>query len=256
MRNLAVAAVGVGFGVACLTIWACSDSPQGSNFTDPTGADSGDIEAGNGFNVEAGSPDGNVVGACNPSLPATFSPTWKPPTKAAVCTSDDLNAYFDACTDPKASACTSWLAAHKSCGDCIEATDNTGPIQVFENRLFVLLNVAGCLDLIQPSDTCAKAYDAVFQCRRESCTSCFSANQTSADQAFQAFNQCESKAACSTYTGQQTTACAGDKDPDGGAPQCFPTSTEQSALNGADTAAATAARKTFFTRVMAVTCGK
>jgi hypothetical protein len=254
-----------------VAIVACSDSSNPSTFTD-NGTDSGPIDSGNGFNTDSGPTGGDAspIPKCNPSLPGNFDPTYKAPTKPspAPCSTPDLGAYYDACAaDLKAQACTDWLAANKACGDCIEPDDNTGPIQIFQDRLYLLANTTSCLELVVKSDTCAKPYDAFNQCVRSACDNCFAPGigLTSAE-AFNAFNTCEGNAAtssCSKYSDARTAACGvAYKDPDGGAPQCFPTAEETTAIKNeaanptdAAVAAAAAARKAAAVRVMAVMCG-
>jgi hypothetical protein len=72
--------------------------------------------------------------------------------------------------------------------------------------------------------------------------------------AFQNFNSCEQGASCDRWSGDEKTACSPGASTL--APQCFPTSDESKALNGADPTARTSAQRTYFVRVMGVTCGK
>jgi hypothetical protein len=140
-----------------------------------------------------------------------------------ACQPEDLAGYYDACLPlAKEQKCMDWIAAHDKCAKCIEPTDNSGPVQHYNDRLFYTLNAAGCIALVQDAvgpDQCGAAWDAAAQCRRQSCDDCFSAGGTFTD-----FTSCQSKAAttgCQTYEAARESACVGYKDPDGGAPQCF-----------------------------------
>jgi hypothetical protein len=264
----AFAWVAVSLATSCVvSVWACSGTPTGSTFGGDTG-DSGGPEGSVQFNPDSGlngDDDGAVPSACVPNLPGSFSPTWTAPTKAAKCTNDDLGGWYDACeADLTAQTCKDWNATHADCGSCIVATNNSGPIQSFRSGLYLTLNVAGCLALslkdnaaLGTNDSCAKAYDAVFQCRRASCDNCFDGAQQSPTLAFQRFNNCENSASCDTYATPEASACGNTayKDPDGGAPQCFPTAQESTDLKGTDVGKAAAAQKEFYLRVMGITCG-
>jgi hypothetical protein len=265
-RALAWLSVGLATGCFFSSVWACSSTPATSQFPGDSG-DSGTPDGALQFDPDSGGPeqDATPLSQCKPQLPATFSPTWTPPTKAAKCATADLGAYYDACeADLNAQACKDWLAAHADCGGCIQPANNSGPIQTFQSGLYLLLNVAGCLALsladnpaLGTNDSCAKAYDAVFQCRRASCDNCFAGAQQSSQAAFANFNTCEKNASCDTYSTTESSACGATayKDPDGGAPQCFPTNQESNDMNGADANARAAAQKSFYTRVMGITCG-
>jgi hypothetical protein len=251
-------AVGATVGIAVLHLGGCSDDKPVSTFNDtPTDGGLGS-EGGPSFDPDSGLTDAFANTLCTPQLPATFAPTWSPPTKAAKCTTDELGGYFDACsTSLNAQACKDWLSGHADCGGCVQKTDNTGPIQTFRDGLYLLLNTAGCISLtIQAdggTDACAKAFDSAAQCRRQSCDQCFAPNLPSSQVAFQNFNSCEQGASCDKWNSDENTACAPGASKL--AAQCFPTSTEGAALNGADTTARTAAQRSFYVRVMGVTCG-
>lgn len=252
-RAFAWVSVGLATGCFLCSVWACSSSPAGSQFVEETG-DSGAPEGGLQFNPDSGGtdPDATQLSTCKPQLPATFAPKWTAPTKASKCSTADLGGWYDACeADLNAQTCKDWLTAHADCGGCIQPTDNSGPIQTFQNGLYLLLNVAGCLSIVEKSlgesDSCAQAYDAYFQCRRASCDNCFVGANQGAAQALKDFNTCESNASCDLYKSAESSACTSTsfnyKDADGGAPQCFPMGQESPNA------------KTFYVRVMGITCG-
>jgi hypothetical protein len=253
-KGLAFLSVAVTVGVFGVAAAACSDSSPASGFGD-NGDSGAQFDTGPGFNTDAAalSETGGPV-VCNPSLPANFAPAWKAATKASVCAAGDAKDFYDACApDLKAKTCVDWIAAHKACDACLEATDGNGPIQPHRDRLFWTLNVAGCASLILTSDTCPKAYSAYFDCTRQSCEDCF--GQSGAK--FTDFQKCEAAAqstGCTTYDNTQKSACVGMKDPDGGAPTCFPTTAEAAGLNGtADQKAAS--NRDYTVRVAEMFCG-
>jgi hypothetical protein len=208
--------------------------------------------------IDSGVTDAGPV-SCPPSLPATFAPVWIAPVQSTSCTSVELGMYFEACTpDVRAQTCKSWLAAHTTCGECIQRPDNSGPIQIYRNGLFSTLNVAGCVAIEQKAqggtETCAKSYDAYAQCRRQSCDQCFDVPLAT----YSDFQACQLKAkseTCPSYDSAQAKACVGFTSADGGAPRCFPSASESAALSGDDAAKRSAALRTYFVRVEGISCG-
>jgi hypothetical protein len=251
-RALALTSVAVTVGVFALAA-ACSDSDPGSTFKD--NPDGGDPFDGGLFNLDGSSkgPDGGAVN-CDPHLPTNFAPVWTAPTKKNACTTDELAGYYDACAgNLKDTKCLTWIADHKTCSDCVEVADGSGPIQPHRERLFQTLNVAGCVSLAG-KDTCAKAYDALFQCERLSCEDCL--GQAGAD--FATFTRCEKSAessACADLNTKEGTACTGVKDPDGGVPSCFPTASEDADLKSGVSDKVAAANRSYFLRVEGIFCG-
>jgi hypothetical protein len=233
---------------------ACEDDKP-STFNG--GQDEASFDSGGSFNTDANST-GDVKGpvTCNPSFPSTFAPAWKAPaTKASQCTNAQLGEYYDACLPNVIDAkCTQWLNANKACGDCIEPDDNSGPIQLYNNRSFYLLNLAGCIASAQGKSgekDCGGQYGIAAQCRVESCADCFSKGGT-----FDNFTTCQIAAAkdpttCKTYEESSAKACgtnAALKDPDGGAPQCFQVASDKEGTGGLPS-------KDHFTRVFGIMCG-
>lgn len=234
------------FAVACE-----SESSSVFNENEDAGSDFG-ADTGPGFNVDSQTTqqDVEIPVSCTPSLPATFKPMWKVPTKAAVCSLKELGDYFDACLTPHApdagDPCKTWTDAHATCAVCIEPTDNTGPIQWHRDRFYYTLNIAGCLALErnEPDEgQCPAAYAATIQCQRASCDGCFSADGAT----FSDFQKCQTSArasACAGYEGIRGTTCGTTyNDPDGGAYDCFPRSKDEQ-------------QKDHFVRVKAIFCGQ
>ncbi len=185
--------------------------------------------------------------SCTAAIPETFSPTWKPPTKTAACSKEDITAYFDACladagkTEPEGT-CTKWKADHADCGACAEPDDGSGPIQWHVNRKFYTLNVAGCIAVQQEkpeADSCGDKYNAAVQCSRASCESCFAIGGT-----FDQFRECQkavqTEGICKSYETAQSEACKGTKDTSEPTLSCF---------NNAEN------QDTHFKRVIGLICG-
>jgi hypothetical protein len=244
--------------VLALSIFACT-SDGGSQFTNPNTDAGATFQEGGGFNVDSRAPDDTGTGTvvCNPALPVDFGPKFLVPTATDDCTSQQVDDYYTTCLisdtgtlllkDPK---CTTWLAANKQCGDCIEQdeTDTTsGPIQLFRDRLYFLLNTGGCISLEQgksDSTSCGYNYDISAQCRRESCDNCFDKSP----QDLTPFKACETTSQqsgkCKDLNATAATACTGYKDNDASVNQCFPIPDSSEAS------------KSFYGRVMRIFCAK
>jgi hypothetical protein len=251
-KRLAFLAIAVTIGSFVVWVAACGDSGGQNTFPDTTDAADAQFDHPS-FDLETGSPDGNIPVSCPPSLPATFAPTWTPPTRAQVCSPANLSDYYDACranqTDPDAGpagpACKAWKAANDTCAKCLEVTDNTGPVQSYKNGLYTL-NTAGCISILRNEPEpkkCPDAYNAVFSCVRTSCIDCLA--QPNAQ--FSDFAGCETnaqKTGCAGYDSTRITVCGPSStldSPDSGAYDCFQNQDD---------------RKTLYVRVMKIFCGQ
>jgi hypothetical protein len=224
---------------------ACGDESS-STFRE-NGADA-KVDGGPSFDIDAQDPgDSAVAVSCTPALPSTFTPNWIAPTKSAACSAGDLSDYFDRClASADAGSCQGWRADHAACTQCIEPANNSGPIQIYADRKFLALNIAGCLALTRDggttSDQCPPAYSASVECQRQSCLGCFSAQGATITD----FQTCQANAktmGCATYEGAVGPKCGqGFTSPDGGSGSCFRQSESES-------------QKTHFTRVMGLSCG-
>ena len=248
-KGRAFLSVGLTVGSFALALAACES--ESSSAFDDTEKDAGFADTGPGFNT-----DGNVPGkdagpvSCNPSLPATFKPEWRPPTKSDPCSVQELGEYFDACLDTTTKSdagdpCKAWTDAHDECAKCIEPADNSGPIQWHRDRFYYTLNVAGCLAIERnemDEGQCPATYAASIQCQRDSCDDCFLVENAT----FPDFQKCQQSAkgsACASYEGKIATVCGTTyNDPDGGAWDCFRNSQD-------------ADQKQHFVRVEGIFCG-
>ena len=134
------------------------------------------------------------------------------------------------------------------CAACIEATDQSGPIQWHDvgadARLYFTVNVAGCLAIEQGTtgaSDCGGSYNAAVQCSRSSCEKCLATGGT-----FTQFSNCQkdvqSQGVCKSYENAQSEACQGYKDAGSAALDCFPGQNEQ--------------QDAFFERVEGIFCGQ
>ena len=251
-KSRAFLSVTLTVGSLALAVAAC-ESESGSSFNENE-KDAGFADTGPGFNTDGAATGKDAQGPvdCNPSLPATFKPAWKAPTKSAACSTPQLGQYFDACLTnqgPDAgNPCKTWTedTANKACAACIEPADNTGPIQWHRDRYYYTLNVAGCLALErnEPNEgECPATYAASIQCQRDSCDGCFQTEHAT----FADFQKCQGNAkqsACASYEGKIGQVCGTTyNDPDGGAFDCF-------RKNG------DANQKEHFVRVEGIFCGQ
>jgi hypothetical protein len=232
--------------VALVLVAVACDDESTSKFEEP-GSDA-NFDTGPGFVDDAGNNEEAGPVECKPSLPS-FTANWKAPTKASACSAQQLGEYYDACLTTQSpdagSACKTWTDANAACRDCIEPTDNSGPIQWHRNRKYYTLNVGGCLAIERSEPTagqCPEAYGTMLQCRRDACSGCFDdPNAVFAD--FQTCQQEANKGVCATYAATFGNVCPDNyNQQDGGAPDCFPTSSNE-------------ASKDHFVRVEGIFCG-
>lgn len=248
-KRFAFLSVALTVGAAVLGAVACEDAIES---TFPELEDSGGVEdSGPGFFTgDASDKEPTEPVECKASIPATFSPTWKPPVKAAVCELADLGTYYDACVDISdvdagAASCAAWKQDHGECAACLEPADNNGPIQFFHERLYYGLNVAGCLALLRDEledGACPSKYSASIECQRASCDGCLLEEGASYDD----FRSCQKEArstGCKSYEAAVGSTCGGGlASPDGGAAECFPVKDE--------------GERSHFVRVEGIFCGK
>lgn len=241
----------VGFGMVAALAFAAAacDDASSSEFREPE-PDAGSLAETGTFANDTGTGEGGGPSAsCDPSLPDAFAPTWRPPTRAAACSTEQLAAYHDACTPGKLAdggdPCKAWLEANAACTSCLEPAEGNGPIQWFRGRYYYGLNVAGCLALErnEPEDgKCPSAYAAPLECQRAACDGCFA----SASAKYSDFQACQAAAKagdCARYSTKLAETCeAGYAGADGGAASCFKRADEDA--------------RAHFLRVEAIFCGQ
>ncbi len=237
---------------AAAVVVACSSSTD-STFSEPPKPDAepdapGSLVGEGGL----GPPDAAEAGptSCPPSIPAGFTPMWTPPTvTASACSTTEMTDYFHACLEnpsvtEKDGTCTTFKTAHKTCADCAEPADNTGPIQWQANRKFYTSNIAGCIAVTQmmpEADKCGAAYNAAVQCSRAACTYCFDEGGT-----FDQFSQCQKDASqlgqCKSLGADEAAKCMGYTAAGSPAVKCLKTTSNE-------------ANDSYYPRLVGVICG-
>lgn len=244
-------------GIALVGI-ACGDSETSTFDNEGVDAstDGGPVfggSSGNGSSSGAIGEGGTPGAKCEPTIKADYTANFVEPTpqgEGGPCTSTTVGTYYDEClaTIGKAdhkTRCDAWKSANTACGNCIEPTNNSGPIQWHRDRFYYTLNVAGCLAISQNKfeDTdCGFAYGAAVNCARDACTGCFETGMSTFDD----FRECQKSAQgvglCKSLETQQSSLCTGVTTA-ADTKQCFNE-------NGKEEV------RVHYTRVMSVFCGQ
>jgi hypothetical protein len=140
----------------------------------------GDGEADGSMGVDAN--EGDTAVPCNggqcpsPASVVGFQPTWIPPTGAhqGVCTTALITEFYSDCL-AAGGACTMFNGgdpAHQACAKCLQSQYSDpawGPL-VYGTDNIVETNLAGCIDLLQPSaQPCALSLEAEDECEHAAC---------------------------------------------------------------------------------------
>jgi hypothetical protein len=262
---------GFGFLVTLITcasvgllVVACDDEKEPSEFggegvdasTDGPpvfgGSSSGGTSSSGGASGEGGTPGAK----CEPTIASNYAASWTPPTAPASpgpCTTTTVGSYYDECLatlgkgDHK-TRCDAWNAANTACGQCIEPTNQSGPIQWHRSRFYYTLNVAGCIAIQQnafANTDCGYAFGASVNCNRDACSGCFETGSSTFDDFTNCQNAAKMVGLCQTLNTQAGTECLGDlqtADPTKGCFRAVGTPSEEP--------------KVHFTRVMGYFCAK
>jgi hypothetical protein len=209
-----------------LVVVACSDDKEASTF----GGGENDASTGDGPPVFGGSSSGGSSGGlssgeggtpgakCEPTIANDYTANWTAPTEPTApgpCNATTVGSYYDECLATLGKAdhqtrCDAWKTANAACGQCIEPTNNAGPIQWHRNRFYYTLNVAGCIAVQQDkyaNTDCGYAYGAAVNCVRDACGGCWETGTSTFDD----FRNCQNAAAgvglCKTLQASQASAC-------------------------------------------------
>jgi hypothetical protein len=147
-----------------------SDSGAGDSSSGAGDSSSGDSSGGGGTCSPQDLPDGSVW--------TEGPPPADPPPKQVLraCSSQDFVDYDNACLGGSATkaACDTWKAGHSGCAACIESqpTDSSwGPIVAYGGVYDI--NTAGCVQLTDPSNSCATVGNNGMECQHLVCdTAC------------------------------------------------------------------------------------
>src|SRR5262249_43300772 len=163
----------------------CSSSSSGGN----PGGDDGSVGApdakkeansssGGDGSDDSAAPACVALGADDPNM-KTFTPSYKPAAAHKdACSQTNIDNFRTFCLGTgDAQACQSFLAtaAGKTCAQCILTQPTAvalGPLIDHTSQGFVSLNTAGCLEIAQGNNTCAKAISALSQCDDAACVNC------------------------------------------------------------------------------------
>jgi hypothetical protein len=213
-------------GVAGTLAFGCSSSSSNPGTPDEGGVGSPDAKKEATTSSSGDEGGGDEAGVCAAlSSVGSFTPTYKPAAAHQdACTQGNIDNFRTFCLGTgDANACQSFLAttAGKTCAQCILTQPTAaalGPLIDHTSQGFVSLNTAGCLQIAQGNDTCAKAISALSQCDDAACVNC----KVTDDASLQALNDCTNvadQAACAQYTGP--AGCADQAAEAGTAGQCF-----------------------------------
>jgi hypothetical protein len=183
-----------------LVVVACSDEKDTSEFggdgvdasTDSPPVFGGSSSGGEGGTSSSGGEGGTPGAKCEPVIPSNYSPSWVAPTEPASpgpCNATTVGSYYDECLATLGNAdhqtrCDAWKTANAACGQCIEPTNNGGPIQWHRSRFYYTANIAGCIAIGQDKYSnadCGYAYGAHVNCKRDACAGCWETNSSSFD---------------------------------------------------------------------------
>lgn len=210
---------------------ACGSAPDGANHllsfeTDAPDASGSGKELDSGVSAtdsgRATSPqdggagktyvDSSAPGFCpTPADVSGFTPGAMPSPRVdkTACTSNDYQAYYNACFGPNSSqsACGAWSQAHMKCLACIESNASDPQWGVIVHKGGVSsANVAGCLKLVGES-SCSAAYSNQGQCLSAACDLRCPVTNTAS---FNLYEKCVANAqagGCKSWVDATATAC-------------------------------------------------
>jgi hypothetical protein len=171
--------VRVALGMTML-LAACSTS-SGTSSGDAGTADSGSRRgdaslAPAGDDASDGVPDAGPT--CAP-VQLSADPVVGPPhDPQAACSLADLEEYWTACGQQEASpaTCNGFKKAHDTCALCIDSSSDDaelGPVVFYDHPSMRVLNVAGCMALIEgTTDHCGGFYQSWQACTYAACAKC------------------------------------------------------------------------------------
>jgi len=179
--------------------------------------------------------DGGVDAGCSPVLAANWKPPAYIPVRSSYQSQCDLlvggqvEAYWDDClADAGASACASWLdsGVNEACATCLVTPQDAGYYGAAVIFSVPQVNLAGCIQLADPSDagiTCATAIQAAQTCVQASCTpSCAITTDPATVAAYVACTNAAATSTCITYVTAAATCITSEQDAGGSASSdCF-----------------------------------
>jgi len=179
--------------------------------------------------IDAG--DASVHLACPPSALGAWQPTTYHHANVALpnaCTAALIADFYSSCLGPGASSTTcdpSWGSgedtAHQDCQTCLvtpSTAESWGPLVEYGST--VSLNVAGCVELLDPGApgvSCATAVQQADECEHQACDATCPVTDDTSFANWRACVAASATGACATYTGAagcaQSEADAGPAAP-------------------------------------------
>jgi hypothetical protein len=203
-----------------LPLAACA-AVSNTNFAFVAG-DAGSVPSGNapsGLAASAGDAGLIDASACLPGDVPTFVPAEYHPAERnlGACSAEALDALYDACFGSRATVhlCNVQLAQYPTCASCLETPPDAGsdgPL-IVDVSGWIRLNVAGCIELSDPSNpsalSCAEAVQELAGCEFASCAAnCpVTPNNGSSIAAYDTCAQQADVSGCELYVG--AVACTG-----------------------------------------------
>lgn len=204
----------------------------------------GDLDAGPGSDGE--SESGDAPAGCTPTFddaslsPASLCPAseagsagcaplapidssvlrWMPVKPRKACTSQDIDAFVNACATADASsvACGAFMTDNLTCYECIIPA-NPGYGAVIQLGEYSFLNIGGCVAALDPCNvSCGIAIEQLSECQSAACgTPCRSATVSDREACPTQAESCP----CLAYHDEVHRCEAAILAADGGAARCF-----------------------------------
>jgi len=155
---------------------SCGVVASSANGAEDSGAQTDGLDSAAGDAPGPGTGDGS---SCHPGSVQTYTPDMYHPAAAAwqgVCSDQEIKDFYNDCLSPTpdAGACRAISqpdAADAACVACLltpYTADRYGPL--IDHGTFITENVAGCIELTDPSGlSCAKAEAALVGCELSAC---------------------------------------------------------------------------------------
>jgi hypothetical protein len=186
----------------------------------PLSDGSGSVEGG-------GEPAFGDASACRPGDVATYQPpaylsataAWQGVCLVQAGGSDPIQGFYDVCFGPKASpaACMVFKTdpGTKACAACVLTADSKGHYgPLIDHGGFITTNVAGCLELTDPSGlSCAKALQALQGCELTACQANCPVHDSASRTAYDTCASLADRVGCQSY--RSAAACL-DAEKDSG----------------------------------------
>jgi hypothetical protein len=202
--------------------YGCSSSNSSTGGSDAGGSDATfDVvahhDAASTGDDSSSTGDDSSASACPTPVDETnFTPPAYKHAKTALgaCSASDISGFDTACLSSTATSttCQTYQTAHATCASCLtsKSTDSTwGPLVVWNG--VQSLNVAGCIELTNPSDTaCPQVLESSDECTHAACDSVCPITDQTTFTAWQTCAQTADAQACGKYATPANNCYGGD----------------------------------------------